>query len=110
MGLFVVLVDVAVSELLPTQLTLVGLVFTVDDLVGGHLVQALEGATANLTGVRSLFRVCDHVTLQLIGGDEFLVTSMAVKDLMYLTMFQQVNGRRALPVTDVANQLSSGTS
>lgn len=48
-----VLVDVPVGKLLPTQLTLVGLVFAVDDLMGRHLIQTLERTTADLTGVRT---------------------------------------------------------
>ena len=52
--LLVVLVDVPVGELLPTQLALVGLVLAVDDLVSRHLVEAFEGAAAHLTGVRTL--------------------------------------------------------
>lgn len=52
--LLVVLVDVAVGELFPTQLTLVRLVLAVDDLVSRHLVQALERAAADLAGIRSL--------------------------------------------------------
>lgn len=52
--LLVVLIDVAVSEVLATQLALVGFVLAVDDLVSRHLVQALEGAAADLAGVRSL--------------------------------------------------------
>ena len=49
-----ILVDVAVSELFPTQLTFVRLVLAVDDLMSRHLVQTLERATADLAGVRSL--------------------------------------------------------
>jgi len=106
----VVLVDVAVGELFATQLTPVGLVLAVDHLVSRHLVQALEGAAADLTGVRPLLwgstqgggvslggggatgrrgrglltRVCDHVTLQLVGGDELLVARVAVQHFMNL--------------------------
>lgn len=50
--LLVILVDVAVGELLPAQLALVRLVLAVDDLVRRHLVQPLEGAVADLAGVR----------------------------------------------------------
>lgn len=52
--LLVVLVHVAVGELLPAQFAFVGFVLAVDDLVGRHLVQALEGAATDLAGVRSL--------------------------------------------------------
>lgn len=52
--LLVILVDIAVSELFPTQLTFVRFVLAVDDLMSRHLVQTLEGATTDLTGVRSL--------------------------------------------------------
>lgn len=52
--LLVILVDVAVSKLFPTQLTFVRFVLAVDDLVSRHLVQTLERATADLTGVWSL--------------------------------------------------------
>lgn len=50
-----VFVDVAVSELLPAQLTLVGFVFTVDDLMSSGLIQTLEAPAADITGVRTLF-------------------------------------------------------
>lgn len=53
--LFVVLVDVAVGELLPAQLTLVWFIFTVDDLVSRGLIQTLEAPAADVTGVRTLF-------------------------------------------------------
>lgn len=49
-----ILVDVAVCELLPAQLTFVRFVFAVNDLVSGHLVQALERAIADLAGIRPL--------------------------------------------------------
>lgn len=49
-----ILVDVPVSKLLPAQLTFVRFVLAVDDLVSRHLVQALERATADLAGIRSL--------------------------------------------------------
>lgn len=52
--LFVILVDVSVSELFSAQLTLVRLVLAVNDLVSRHLVQALERSTADLTGIRPL--------------------------------------------------------
>lgn len=52
--LLVILVDVAVGELFPAQLTFVRFVLAVDDLMGRHLVQTLERATADLAGVRSL--------------------------------------------------------
>lgn len=52
--LLVILVHVAVSKLFPTQLTFVRFVLAVDDLVSRHLVQTLERATADLTGVWSL--------------------------------------------------------
>lgn len=52
--LLVILVDVAVSKLFPTQFTFVRFVLAVDDLVRRHLVQALERATADLTGIWSL--------------------------------------------------------
>lgn len=61
--LLVVLVDVAMSELLPAQLAFVGFVLAVDDLVSRHLVQTLEGAAADLTGVRSL--LCPTETTRL---------------------------------------------
>ncbi len=40
--LLVILVDVAVSKLFPTQLTFVRFVLAVDDLMSRHLVQTLE--------------------------------------------------------------------
>lgn len=40
--LLVILVDVAVCKLFPTQLTFVGFVLAVDDLVSRHLVQTLK--------------------------------------------------------------------
>lgn len=46
-----ILIDVAVGKLLPAQLALVRLVLAVDNLVCRHLVEPLEGAVANLTGV-----------------------------------------------------------
>lgn len=49
-----VLVDIAVSELFPAQLALVRFVLAVDDFMSRHLVQALEAAVADLTGVGSL--------------------------------------------------------
>lgn len=52
--LLVILVDIAVSKLFPTQLTLVRFVLAVDDLVSRHLVQALERSSADFTSVRSL--------------------------------------------------------
>lgn len=52
--LLVVLVDVPVGEPLPAELALVGLVFTVDDLVGAHLVQPLEGFVTNLACIGPL--------------------------------------------------------
>lgn len=58
--LFVVLVDVAVGELLPGPLTLVGFILTVDDLVSRGLIQTLEASAADVTGVCTLF--CTHVT------------------------------------------------
>lgn len=50
-----VFVDVAVSELLPAHLTLVGFIFTVDDLMSRGLIQTLKTSTADITGVRTLF-------------------------------------------------------
>lgn len=113
--LLVILVDVAVSKLLPTQFTFVWFVLAVDDLMSRHLVQTLKRTTADLTRVRPLLcsvddqercslvnhidvgrkmnkflmqsfltRVCDHVAFELIGGDELLVTCVAVKYFMYL--------------------------
>lgn len=52
--LLVILVHISVSELFPTQFAFVRFVLAVDDLMSCHLVQALEGAAADLTGVRSL--------------------------------------------------------
>lgn len=49
--LLVVLVDVAVSKLLPAELTFVGFVLAVDDFVSRHLVQTLERAAADLAGI-----------------------------------------------------------
>lgn len=64
-----VLVDVAVSELLPAQLTFVGLVLAVDDLMSRDLVQALEGAVADLAGVRPLLcRARRDVAQALVRG------------------------------------------
>lgn len=54
MSLFMVLVDVAMGELLPAELTLVRFVLTVDDLVSRGLIQTLKAAAADLTGVRTL--------------------------------------------------------
>lgn len=90
MSLFVVLVDVAVGELLPAQLTLVRFILTVDDLVSRGLIQTLEAPAADVTGVRTLFRVCDHVSLQLIRGDELFIAVSTVKYLMNLAVFLQV--------------------
>lgn len=53
--LFMVFVDVAVSELLPAQLTLVWFIFTVDDLMSSGLIQTLKAPAADITGVRTLF-------------------------------------------------------
>lgn len=52
--LLVILVDVAVSKLFPTQLTFVRFVLAVNDLMSRHLVQTLERAIADLAGIRSL--------------------------------------------------------
>lgn len=52
--LLVILIDVAVSKLFPTQLAFVRFVFAVDDLMSRHLIQALEWSTADLASVRSL--------------------------------------------------------
>ncbi len=52
--LLVILVDIAVSKLFPTQLTFVRFVLAVDDLMSRHLVQTLERATADLAGIWSL--------------------------------------------------------
>lgn len=48
-----VFVDIAVSELLPTHLTFVRFVLSMNDLMGRHLIQTLEGAVADLTSIRS---------------------------------------------------------
>lgn len=40
--LLMILVDVAVSELFPTQLTFVRFVLTVNDLMSRHLIQTFE--------------------------------------------------------------------
>ncbi len=53
--LFVVLVDVAVGELFPAELTLVWFILTVDDLMSRGLIQALETSATDVTGVRTLF-------------------------------------------------------
>lgn len=90
MSLFVVLVDVAVGELFPAELTLVRFILTVDDLMSRGLIQALETSATDVTGVRTLFRVCDHVSLQLIGGDELFITFSTVKYLMNLAVLLQV--------------------
>lgn len=58
--LFVVLVDVAVGELLPAELTLVRFILTVDDLMSRGLIQTLETSAADVTGVRTLFYT--HIT------------------------------------------------
>lgn len=59
-----ILVDIAVCKLLPTQLTFVRFVLAVDDLMSRHLVQTLEWPTADLTGVRSLlWSVTDYQRL-----------------------------------------------
>lgn len=55
-----VLVDVAVCELLPAQLTLVRFVFAVNDLMRCDLVQTLERAIADLAGIRSLLCSVAH--------------------------------------------------
>lgn len=52
--LLVILVDVAVSKLLPTELTFVRFILAVNDFVSRHLVQTLERATADLAGIRPL--------------------------------------------------------
>lgn len=62
-----VLVDVAVGELLPAQLTLVRFVFAVNDLMSRYLVQTLEGAIADLAGVRPLLCSGARDTAQAVG-------------------------------------------
>lgn len=109
-SLLVILVHVAVSELFPTQFTFVGFVLAVDDLVSRHLVQALEGAAADLTGVRSLLRVCDHVAFQLICRNELLVTRIAFKYFMNLPVLLQIQRGGAFPVTYVACEFPTCTS
>lgn len=49
-----ILVDVAVSKLFPTQLTFVWFVLAVDDLMSRHLVQTLKRTATDLTGIWSL--------------------------------------------------------
>lgn len=56
-----VLVDVAVGELLPAQLTFVRFVFAVNDLVRCNLVQTFERAVADLAGIRPLLCTAPHV-------------------------------------------------
>lgn len=115
--LLVVFVDIAVSELLPTHLTFVRFVLSMNDLMGRHLIQTLEGAVADLTSIRSFLWVSkercasvgvsskstwemlsgenyctwvsDHVALQLIGRDEFFVAGVAVEYFMYLQQKRQ---------------------
>lgn len=53
--LFVVLVDVAVGELFPAELTLVRFILTVDDLMSRGLIQTLKTSVTDVTGVRTLF-------------------------------------------------------
>lgn len=61
-----ILVDIAVGELLPAQLTFIRFVFTVNDLMSCYLVQTLEGAIADLAGIRSLLYSVTHDTAEAI--------------------------------------------
>lgn len=63
-----VLVDIAMSELLAAQLAFIRFVLAVDDLMSRHLIQTLEGAAADLTGVWSL--LCPTKTLREMHSGE----------------------------------------
>lgn len=65
--LLVILVDIAVGELLPAQLTFIRFVFAVNDLMSCYLVQTLEGAIADLTGIRSLLYSVARDTAEAVG-------------------------------------------
>lgn len=62
-----ILVDIAVGELLPAQLAFIRFVFAVNDLMSCYLVQTLEGAIADLAGIRSLLYSVAHDTAEALG-------------------------------------------
>lgn len=50
-----ILVDIPVSEPFSTELALVGLVFTVNDFVGAHLIEPLERLVTDIAMIGPSF-------------------------------------------------------